>query len=107
MKTSTAMRNDIFSVFEQLGIAGKYLINGLVGGLVWSIYKKAKFWEAVRQIFVGGIISGYATPFIAERLSLKDAGFMSFVIGMIGMVIIEIVYKWAVGKLKLLFSNTD
>lgn len=101
------MKNDIFSALEQFGLIGKYLFNGLVGGLIWAIYKKAKFWEAIRQVFVGGIVSAYTTPFIAEKLSLKDAGFISFVIGMIGMVIVEIIWKWGVSKLKLIFNSEE
>ena len=101
------MRNDFFSFFDQLGLVGKYLVNGSIGGLVWSIYKKANLWQAIRQIFVGGIVSGYTTSFIIERMSGKDAGFISFVVGMIGMVFIEVLYKWTVSKLKLLFSNQE
>lgn len=101
------MKNDFFSFFDQLGLVEKYLVNGSIGGLVWAIYKKSNFWQAVRQIFVGGIVSGYATSFIIERMSSKDAGFISFVVGMIGMVLIEVLYKWLVGKLKLLFNNEE
>jgi|GEM_PF-3029762 hypothetical protein len=104
MKTSATMKNDYFTIFDQLGLVWKYLINGLIGGLVWSIYKKSKFWEAIRQVFVGGIVSGYATPFIATKTSISYAGFISFVMGMIGMVLIELIYNWGVKKLKLLFS---
>jgi hypothetical protein len=107
MKTNATMRNDIFGFFDQLGLVWKYLVNGFVGGLVWAVYKKSKFWEGIRQVFVGGLVSGYATPFIVERTSVKDAGFISFVVGMIGMVLIEVLYKWAGNKLKLLFSNQE
>lgn len=108
MKTNdTAMKNDFFSLFDSFGLSLKYLLNGFIGGFVWAIYKKLKFWESVRQVIVGSVVSGFVTPFIAERTSLKDAGFISFVVGMIGMVLIEIIYKWMVGKLKLLFSNED
>src|SRR6266699_3556261 len=103
MKTSETMRNNVFDFFDEIGLAWKYLLNGIIGGLVWAIYKKTKFWESIRQMFVGGIVSGFTTPFIVERTSLKEAGFISFVVGMIGMVVIEVIYKWAVGKLKLLF----
>jgi hypothetical protein len=106
MKTiSTTMKSDFVNFLDQLGIVWKYLINGLVGGAVWSIYKKSKLGEALRQVVVGGIISGYATAYIAEKTSPNAAGFISFVVGMIGMVLIEVLYKWGVGKLKLLFSN--
>lgn len=98
------MKNDLVGFFAQLGIVWKYVVNGAIGGLVWSIYKKSKFWEAFRLVFVGSIVSGYATPFIIEETSVKDAGFISFVVGMIGMVIVESIYKWAYKKIKLLFN---
>lgn len=104
MKSNGTMKNDFLSFFAQLGLVWKYVVNGAVGGLVWSIYKKSKFWEAFRQVFVGSIVSGYATPFIVEQFSVKDAGFISFVVGMIGMVIVEIIYKWGAKKIKLLFN---
>jgi hypothetical protein len=105
MKTNTVMKNEIVSFLAQLGLAGKYLINGFIGGFVWSVYTKSNFWESVRRVIVGGLVSGYTTPFIVEKTSVKDAGFISFVVGMIGMVLIDYIYKWLVGKLKLLFSN--
>jgi len=105
MKTNATMKNEMFSLFDQLGLGWKYLVNGLIGGLVWAIYKKSNFWNAVRQVFVGGIVSGYATPFVAERTSINYAGFISFVLGMIGMVLVDITYKWAVKKMKLLFNG--
>lgn len=97
--------NDVISFLESLGLGWKYLVNGLIGGFIWSIHKKSKFWEAVRQVFTGGIVSGYFTPFIIEKTSVNYAGFISFIIGMIGMVVVDVVYKWAVSKFKLLFSS--
>src|SRR5260221_1057649 len=92
------MRNYIFSTLSSIGLSLKYLINGFIGGFVWAIYKKYKFWESVRQVIVGSLVSGFMTPFIAEKTSINDAGFISFGIGMIGMVAIEVIYKWFVGK---------
>jgi hypothetical protein len=94
------MKNDMISLLTELGLAWKYFINGFIGGFVWSVYKKLKFWEAIRQILVGSFVSGYATPFIVEKTSVNDAGFISFVVGMIAIVVVEIIYKWAVKKLK-------
>lgn len=101
------MRNDILTTLSSIGLSLKYLINGFIGGFVWAVHKKLKFWESVRQVIVGSIVSGFATPFIAEKFSLKDAGFISFVVGMIGIVLIEVLYKWTIGKMKLLFSNEE
>lgn len=98
------MKNEIFNLLTPIGVAWKYLLNGLIGGFVWALYKKSPFWEAVRQIFIGGIVSAFVTPFIAEKTSINYAGFISFVLGMIGMVVIDIVYKWAINKIKLFFS---
>jgi len=100
------MRNNFLTFLGQLGIfwPWKYLSNGLIGGFVWALYKKLKFWDSVRQIFVGGIVSAYSTPVIASKFSLQDAGFISFVVGIIGLVLIEVLYKWAVKKIKLLFE---
>jgi hypothetical protein len=101
------MKNDFLSFFDQLPAVLKYAVNGLVGGFVWALYKKLKFWAALRQIVIGAILSAYSTPFIASKTSLSTAGFTSFVIGIIGMSLIEILYKWAVGKLKILFDNNE
>ena len=87
--------------FSDLSV--KYLINGIVGATVWSIYKKSKFLDALRQIFVGGIIAGYATPIIADKLSAPFVGFLSFTVGMTGMIVIDVIYNWFIKKIKLLF----
>lgn len=100
MKLHDDMKYDLIRMIEDLGITIKFLINGLIGGLVWSIYKKSKFWEAVRQIFIGGIISGYFTSIIALRGGLTDetVGFTSFVVGMMGMVVVDSFYKYVVSR---------
>lgn len=101
----TIMKNDFVAFLSQLGVEWKYVINGLVGGAVWSLYKKADFWSSVRQIVIGGIVSGYTTPFILEKTSPNSAGFISFTLGIIGMVLIDLIYKWGVEKLKALFGS--
>lgn len=92
------MKNEFLRILEELGIAFKYLINGLIGGFVWSVYKKSKFWEGVRQIFIGGMVSGYFTPIVSKTLPTAAAGFTSFVIGMMGMVTIDSLYKYFVPR---------
>lgn len=94
--------SDILHFLEELGIVWKYVLNGLIGGLIWSMYKKSKFWEAFRQIVIGGVVSGYFTPVIVSKtnMELEFVGFTSFVIGMLGMVILDSIYKYAVKTIK-------
>lgn len=110
------MKNTIFSLFNDLGLVWKYAINGLIGGFIWSLYKKSQFWEALRQIIIGGVVSGYFTPVVVAKsnMDLSLIGFTSFIIGMLGMVIIDSAYKYALGNykkwtliLKILFSKDD
>lgn len=95
--------NSFLSFLNDLGIGWKYLFNGLIGGVVYAVYNKSKFWDAVRQVFIGGMVSAYTTPLIAEKLSLSYVGFLSFVIGTVGMVILDSLIKWIIKKVKLLF----
>jgi len=90
------MKNDIFNFLDGLGIVWKYMANGLIGGFIWSLYKKSKFWEALRQIIIGGFISGYFSPVIITKykMDLSLAGFSSFIVGMLGMVIVDTAYKY-------------
>ena len=105
MKTET-MKNEFVGFLDSLGIAWKFAINGLIGGAVWSLYKKVNFWTAVRQVIVGGIVSGYTTPFIISKgLSVESAGFISFVLGITGMTVVEVIYKSGINKLKTLFDK--
>lgn len=108
------MKDSIFSALEDLGIVWKYAINGLIGGFIWSLYKKSKFWEAFRQIVIGAAISGYSTPVVISKFGMESglAGFTSFVIGMLGMVIIDSLYKYILTNykkwgeiLKILFTK--
>lgn len=96
------MKYDLIRMIEDLGITIKFLINGLIGGFIWSLYKKSKFWEAVRQIFIGGVIAGYFTKVVANRGGIPDeaTGFTSFVIGMMGMVIVDSMYKYSATRFK-------
>lgn len=104
MKHET-MKNEFLTFLDDLGIAWKFVINGLIGGAIWSLYKKLNFWPAVRQIIIGGTVAGYTTPFIISKVSPEYAGFISFVLGITGMAVIEIIYKWGVEKLRSLFGN--
>lgn len=96
------MKYDILSLLDDLGLVWKYALNGLIGGLIWSMYKKSKFWEAFRQIIIGGVVSGYFTPVIVARtkMDMSLVGFTSFVIGMLGMVIIDSLYKYLIKLIK-------
>lgn len=96
------MKYDIFRLLDDLGLVWKYALNGLIGGLIWSMYKKSKFWEAFRQVVIGGVVSGYFTPVIVAKthMDMSFVGFTSFVIGMLGMVIVDSMYKYLVKLIK-------
>lgn len=101
-KNGKIMNNHFLEFLNHLGIVWKYAINGLIGGIIWSMYKKSKFWEAFRQIIIGSVISGYFTPVIVAKtaMDLSFIGFTSFVVGMFGMVIIDSMYKYVVKLIK-------
>lgn len=90
------MKEDILRLLDDLGLVWKYALNGLIGGFIWSVYKKSKFWEAFRQILIGGVVSGYFTPVIIAKsnMDMSLVGFTSFVVGMLGMVILDSIYKY-------------
>lgn len=98
------MRIEFVNLLNQLGLAWTDLCNGFIGATIWAIHKKTKFWAAVRQIFIGGTVAGYSTPFLSKEFSIKETGFFSFVIGIVGLVVLENVYQWASKKIKLLFN---
>jgi hypothetical protein len=102
MKTQTVMKNSFIEFLDSLGLMWNFALNGLIGGIVWSIYKKSKFLEAIRQMLVGSMIAGYLTPVIKSKTGMSDElmGCTSFVVGMLGMVIVDSIYKYAVGLIK-------
>jgi hypothetical protein len=102
MKPYLNMKDEIISFLTDLGIGWKHLINGFIGAFIWSIYRKSKFVESLRQVLIGGFVSAYFTPVVAEKtdLGLEFIGFTSFVIGMLGMVIIDSTYKYIIDKIK-------
>lgn len=109
------MKFNLLDFLADLGLVWKYALNGLIGGLIWSMYKKSKFWEAFRQIIIGGVVSGYFTPVIVAKTNMEMSlvGFTSFVIGMLGMVILDSLYKYVMANykkwgliLKLIFTNS-
>ncbi len=96
------MKENFLHLLDDLGLVWKYVINGLVGGLIWSMYKKSKFSEAFRQVIIGGIVSGYFTPVVVikSNMDMSLVGFTSFIVGMLGMVIIDSAYKYLAGNIK-------
>jgi uncharacterized membrane protein YeaQ/YmgE (transglycosylase-associated protein family) len=96
------MKFDFLKFLEDTGIEYKYLINGFVGALIWSIYKKLRFTEALRQIIIGSAVAGYITPLVAykEAIPIEYMAALSFVIGMMGMVIIDSIYKYIYNRVK-------
>jgi uncharacterized membrane protein YeaQ/YmgE (transglycosylase-associated protein family) len=103
------MKADLLEFIQQTGVEMKYLFNGFIGALVWSLYKKLRFAEALRQIFIGSIVAGYVTPLIAfkEAIPLQYMAALSFVVGMMGMVIIDSIYKYIINKVKQLRKGKE
>jgi uncharacterized membrane protein YeaQ/YmgE (transglycosylase-associated protein family) len=103
MKINHTMESGFFKFLEELGISYKYVLNGFIGALIWSLYKRLKFLEALRQILIGSVVAGYITPLIAheEKIPAPYMSSLSFVIGMMGMVIIDSIYKYIVNKVKI------
>lgn len=95
--------DQLLKFLDSLGIGYKYLINGFIGAFVWSMYKKLKFWEALRQIIIGSLVAGYVTPLIAygEKIAPEYMAALSFIVGMMGMILIDSVYKWLKDKFVL------
>lgn len=96
------MKFNLLEFIQETGIEYRYVVNGFIGALVWSLYKKLKFTEALRQIIIGSIVAGYITPLIAyrEAIPLQYMAALSFIVGMMGMVIIDSIYKYIVGRYK-------
>lgn len=99
---SNKLKMDLFNILDSLGIGYKYLVNGFIGALVWSLYKKTKLVEALRQILIGSIVAGYLTPLIAfgEHIPQEYLSALSFVVGMVGMIILDGIYKFVVNKIR-------
>jgi uncharacterized membrane protein YeaQ/YmgE (transglycosylase-associated protein family) len=95
MKTQVVMKNSIIEALANLGLVWNFALNGFIGGTIWSIYKKSKFWESIRQMIVGAFVAGYLTPVIKAKTGMSDQlmGCTSFVVGMLGMVIVDSLYK--------------
>jgi ABC-type xylose transport system permease subunit len=102
MKKGEYVDMNFFDLLNEMGIGWRYLLNGLIGAVVWSIYKKLRLIEALRQILIGSIVAGYITPLIAykEAIPIEYMAALSFIIGMMGMIIIDGIYKYIAGKIK-------
>jgi hypothetical protein len=102
MKKGELYMNNFFEVLSDMGIGYRYLINGFVGAMVWSLYKKLRLIEALRQILIGSIVAGYITPLVAykEAIPIEYMAALSFIIGMMGMIILDGVYKYIVGRIR-------
>lgn len=106
--------NSVVTFLNSLGIIWKYLVNGFIGATVWAIYKKEKFLAAIRQIIIGSFVAGYFTPIVVDKasVSIDYVGSISFIIGMLGMVLIDSAYRYVIRNyekwkeiLKILFSK--
>lgn len=96
------MNFNFFDFLNEVGIGYKYLINGFIGAVIWSVYKKLRLIEALRQILIGSIVAGYITPLVAykEAIPIEYMAALSFIIGMMGMIIIDGIYKFIASKIK-------
>ena len=103
MKNNATMDNGFLKFLSDIGIDYKYVLNGFIGAIIWSIYKKLKFWDAVRQVFIGSVVAGYVTPLIAykENIPITYVSALSFIVGMMGLVIVDSIYKYIVNKIKI------
>ena len=103
------MKFDVLKFLEDIGIGYKYLINGFIGAVIWAAYKKLRFWEAMRQILIGSVMAGYITPLIAykEDIPLELTAALSFVVGLMGMVIVDSIYKYIITKAKQLKKGKE
>jgi hypothetical protein len=109
MKKGEYVNMNFFDMLNELGIGWRYVLNGFIGAVVWSIYKKLRLIEALRQILIGSIVAGYITPLIAhkEAIPIEFMAALSFIIGMMGMIIIDGIYKYIANKVKLLRKGKE
>lgn len=101
------MKDTLLKFLNEIGIVWQYLLSGVLGAAVWSIHKKKKFWDSVRNIISGGIVSSYATPFIANKVDV-NLSFLGFLVGIVGMNVLDELYLVIVknrGKLRDIFKT--
>lgn len=72
------------------------LIAGIIGALISaSCIKGASFVEKTILFFSGVAVSYYATPWVADALSMeRSEGFVGFVLGLFGMSIVGKLYEF-------------
>ncbi len=82
---------------EELGLRVSSLVAGLVGGvLALSMMPKLTFRKSVTAVIGGGACAGYATPIVADVLSLASRNVengLAFVLGVVGMNILGGLFK--------------
>lgn len=95
-------KNGFIEFLDKLGLMWNFALNGLIGGFVWSLYKKLPIWESIRQMVIGTFIAGYLTPVIKMKTGMNDQlmGCVSFAVGIVGMVIVDSIYKYVVKTIK-------
>lgn len=101
------MKNIMIKILEEIGVAWQYAISGVLGAFAWSVHKKKKFWDGLRNIFCGGVVSAYATPFLANNLNV-NLSFLGFLVGIVGMNVLDEMYLLVVknkGKLQEIFKT--
>lgn len=87
---------DFFFHLGSLFFSKLYKIkDAIMGSLVYSIYAhfylSKDIWKNVIEFFIGVVVCIYMTPVLADALPGINVNFLSFVTGLSGMKLVEIV----------------
>lgn len=86
-------------VFFDLNI--QYLVAGFAGGIVHAfLVRKAKPWEIIGYIVVGGLSANFFVPQLLRLLTQIPAGLLAFLVGMGGFRICRQADKFFAGVWK-------
>lgn len=79
----------------------QYLVAGFAGGIVHAfLVRKARPWEIIGYIVVGGLAANFFTPQMLKLLSQFPAGLLAFLVGMGGFRICRQADKFFAGTWK-------
>lgn len=82
---------------EELGVKTSTFVAGLVGGvLALSMMPKLTFRKSVTAVIGGGACAVYATPIVADVVSMTDRSLengLAFVLGVCGMNVLGGLFK--------------
>ena len=85
--------------FDSLNLTWQYLVNGLIGGLVFSLYIKETWTRCVVRMVIGAFTAGYVTHVFfhlqgPHGLDESEYGTpLSFAIGTAGFAILPLVRR--------------